>query len=391
MRNSLGIPVLVSSEGHNIMLERIALGAGTHNEAWLQALIHERPELLPVSRIEPAFGELVPIAREVPCGHGYIDNLYLTPVGDIVLVETKLWNNGEARREVVAQALDYVSALTSMGYDAFEAAIGKGSGLGARSLYAMVAERHDALPQSEFIDAVSANLARGRMLVIALGDGIRREARLLADLLQSHAGAHFTFALVELAIWRDAGSGDLVVVPHTLAQTVMIERGIVSIEHGRPIVKPAPARAREARTLSETMFHEEITKRDPSLPAALRAFLREVEPLGIYPELKASLNLKVDLADAARPLNLGYITKTGKLWTDSVIKVAPEEAALRYLRTLADLIGGKVATQASIYLSTDGGAAPFVDALLPRHRAGWVGAIRTLLSDMARHHERAPD
>lgn len=70
MRNSLGIPVLVSSEGHNIMLERIALGAGTHNEAWLQALIHERPELLPVSRIEPAFGELVPIAREVPCGHG---------------------------------------------------------------------------------------------------------------------------------------------------------------------------------------------------------------------------------------------------------------------------------------------------------------------------------
>ena len=30
------------------------------------------------------------------------------------------------------------------------------------------------------------------MLVIALGDGIRAEAELLADLLQSHAGAHST-------------------------------------------------------------------------------------------------------------------------------------------------------------------------------------------------------
>jgi len=41
---------------------------------------------------------LVAGAREVP-DHGSIDNLYLTPAGDIVLVETKLWRNGQMRRD----------------------------------------------------------------------------------------------------------------------------------------------------------------------------------------------------------------------------------------------------------------------------------------------------
>lgn len=89
------------------------LGAGTHDEAWLQALIFAHPELLPISRIEPGFGAAVPVAREVACGHAYIDNLYLTPSGEIILAETKLWRNVQARREVVAQALAYVAALAS--------------------------------------------------------------------------------------------------------------------------------------------------------------------------------------------------------------------------------------------------------------------------------------
>src|SRR3546814_19642266 len=61
----------------------------------------------------------------------------------------------------------------------------------------------EALDEAEFIDAVSLNLRLGRMLAIVLGDGIRTETEALCDLLQSHAGAHFTFALVELATWQN--------------------------------------------------------------------------------------------------------------------------------------------------------------------------------------------
>ena len=106
MIRALGFPVLIDNSGSKIALERIYLGVGNHNEKWLQELIHAHPGILPMVDIEPGFGMLIPAALEVPCPHGKIDNLFLTPSGDIVFVETKLWRNTEIRREVVAQTLD---------------------------------------------------------------------------------------------------------------------------------------------------------------------------------------------------------------------------------------------------------------------------------------------
>src|SRR3546814_15736991 len=77
------------------------------------------------------------------------------------------------RREVVAQALDYVAALSRMGYEAFETAVTRGQQAPTR-LYDLVHGHPEALDEAEFIDAVSLNLRLGRMLAIVLGDGIRR-------------------------------------------------------------------------------------------------------------------------------------------------------------------------------------------------------------------------
>lgn len=74
-------------------------------EKWLQDLIHDNPELLPIEEIEPGFGRPVAVCRELATKHGFIDNLLITPEGNIVVVEVKLWRNPEARRAVVAQAL----------------------------------------------------------------------------------------------------------------------------------------------------------------------------------------------------------------------------------------------------------------------------------------------
>jgi hypothetical protein len=391
MKRSLGTPAILSASGPPKVFERIQLGDGNYNEAWLQQLIFDRPGLIPVAQIEPAFGELVAVAREVPCGHGFIDNLYVTPAGEIVLVETKLWRNVQARREVVAQALDYVAALMGISFESFEAAVGAGEGFIAESLYALVAGRPGALAEAHFIDAVATNLGRGRMLVIALGDGIRKEAEALASLLQSHAGAHFTFALVELATWLNPATGDILVVPNTLAQTIMIERGIVIVQNGQATVLPMPpAQIAKAQSISEAMFYEEIARRDPALPQAIKAFLAEVEPLGVYADLKASLNLKIDLGDAPRSHNLGYIAKNGQLWTHPLAATVPEPLALRYNETLAALIGGRVATHSGIYLSTNGKSAPMVGELVPTHAREWIEAIRVLVVELSERQAEQP-
>ena len=69
------------------------------DEAWLQRLIMRHPSLLPVDQIEPAFNTLIPVCLELPTRSGYLDNLLVTPAGDLALVECKLsaQPGGEAR------------------------------------------------------------------------------------------------------------------------------------------------------------------------------------------------------------------------------------------------------------------------------------------------------
>lgn len=368
------MPVLVDGMGARSPLQRIYLGSGNHNENWLQALIQDHPEILPMAEIEPGFGTLVAAAREVPCGHGLIDNLYLTASGEIVLVETKLWRNNEIRREVVAQALDYVSALTAMSFEDFQLAVSRGDGAPKR-LYELVADDPDALDEAGFIDAVTANLRRGRMVVLVLGDGIRSETEALAQLLQGHAGAHFTFALVELATWRDRDGG-ILAIPNTLARTVLIERGIVRLESTGIRIDPVPPEARpRARSLSMRDFMGLMAERDPALPRAIDSLLDALEPLGIYPDLKGTLSFKAEFPELPRPVNFGYIDRQGRFWTDQLAAKVPEPIWRPYLETLAALIGGKVSEERSIAVTARNGSAPMIEQFLPAHHDAMVGAM----------------
>ncbi len=383
MARSQAIPVLVGADNSKVALERVRLGAGLHDENWLQDLIHHHPEIIPMGDIEPGLGELVAAAREIPCRHGFIDNLYITPVGDIVLVETKLWRNAQMRREVVAQALDYVAALTAMDYDTFEAIVTKAQH-GPQRLYDLVADHPEALHEPDFIDAVSLNLMRGRMVVLVLGDGIRRETEALSSLLQSHAGAHFTFALVELAAWRKAND-DILAVPNTLAKTVMIERGIVRIEDGKVEIDPAPVEARpKPQSITMSDFLEKMAERQAGLPAAIGAFLDAIEPLGVYPDLKSSLNIKIDLPEREKPVNFGYIQKNGQLKTNPISWFGtPERVWRSYNETLAALIDGQAVTGEENYVSVDGKSAPRIEQLLPAHHHAWVAAIKRVIQDLS--------
>lgn len=393
MKKTYGTPAIIAPNATTAaLLERIVLGAGIFDEDWLQKLIFDHPTLLPVHDIEPGFGDIVAVAREVPCGHGFIDNLYLTPTGDIVIVETKLWRNVQARREVVAQTLDYVAALTRLDYAAFEAAVRQGLRATGEpdTLYDHVKGLGDEAEEARFVDAVAQNLKRGRMLALVVGDGIRQEAEALGGLLQSHAGAHFTFALVELATWRDPANGALIVLPGTLAQTVMIERGIVVVAGGTATILATPAKAEsKAHSITESMFFEELTAINAALPQAIADFLTLVEPLGVYAEFKASLNLKAQLADLPRPISFGYIQRNGQLWTDPAANSAPADLARAYNQTLADLIGGQVSPHKSMSVTTNGRTGPRIDALLPAHAQGWANAIRDLLAGIERRNREA--
>jgi hypothetical protein len=59
-------------------------GEGAHDELWLQTLVHNNATVLPLAEIEPASTSAVPVCTELRLSSGYLDNLLVTPLCDII-------------------------------------------------------------------------------------------------------------------------------------------------------------------------------------------------------------------------------------------------------------------------------------------------------------------
>ena len=179
-----GLPLIVGNFADytaqgltRIRLEKAKTGG--YDERWLQKLVSRYPSLLPIEQIEPALTPAIPVCMELPLRSGYVDNVYATPDGDLIIGETKLFRDPEARREVIGQIIDYAKDLSRLSYEELNAAILRAEapdGNGGRpsdGLYGAIASSTgEDLIEEQFIDAVSRNLERGRFLLIVIGDGI---------------------------------------------------------------------------------------------------------------------------------------------------------------------------------------------------------------------------
>lgn len=232
-----GNPILLKADGSTTRPKRISFTEKTFEEGWLQELIRANPELLPVAEIEPDFAPLVSVGREVATAAGPIDNLFLSPQGYLTIVETKLWRNPEARREVVGQIIDYATDVSRWSFNELELRVRaynkqfRGSDLGVIDSLRQ-AEHIEEADESSIIDMISSNLARGRFLLLVVGDGIRESVEAMAEFLQKTPQLYFTLALVELQIYEmGRGEGKLqLVIPHIVARTREITRAVVRIE-----------------------------------------------------------------------------------------------------------------------------------------------------------------
>lgn len=227
--------VLIGPEGASRALQPVRLqlsaAAGGYDEAWLRDLLFAHPEAVPVEEIDPAFGPLVPVCTELDLrGAGSADALFLNALGMPTLVECKLWRNPEARREVVGQILDYARALRRWTYADLQREAARSRRQQGFDLHAYMREAggQSELDQSAFVDNVTRNLARGRVLLLVLGDGIREGVEAIADYIQGTTGLHFTFGLVEAQVF-DLGGGQRIVQPRVLARTLIVNRTVVDL------------------------------------------------------------------------------------------------------------------------------------------------------------------
>jgi hypothetical protein len=395
-----GLPLIVDnfSAGSARGLRRVRFeksnGEG-YSERWIQKLVSQYPNVLPIEQIEPALTPVVPICMELPLASGYVDNLFATPDGDLIVGETKLYRNPEARREVVAQIIDYAKDFSALSYEKLSESIRKAEapngngGHPAASLYETVASfgGGQELIEERFIDAVSRNLERGRFLLLVIGDGIQQGTENIAAFLQQHAGMHFTFGLVELAVFELPGDmGGYLVQPRVIAKTRNIDRGIVTIENGKIIARPPAAKTAltgAVSSISEEKFYEGLARNFPTVIPRLMEFTRQLEPLGVTTDFGKDSMILRWRPDEKRAWNLGTIRTVGKVETDWLNQqtdlVGLLELSHAYLRRIADSVPGAYVKEhdrrTSWYVAKKGGTYVTIDALMA-HADDWLIAIR---------------
>ncbi|WP_200344585.1 hypothetical protein [Rhodovibrio sodomensis] len=372
-------------------LERISLVRGnrqaTYDEAWLQDMLFRHPDILPVRDLEPGFGDLVPICRELPTNSGSCDNLYLTAEGDIVLAECKLWRNPESRREVLSQVIDYARDLASWSYEDLERAAR--NGLGSRvfadsRLVDVISDDLDEETAARRIGAISRNLRLGRMLLLVVGDGINEQVERLGEMLQAHAGLHYGLGLVEVRLFQD-GDGGVLAVPNIVARTVNIERGIVTLADGALRVDEPASSASAAggrgygKTLSLEKVIEHISDNTRIHRADLSAFLDRARDIGVVPDPgKGALDLRYDLPTGTR-------IKVGAIQTNGNVTLADNHKLIEghdirdldevYVKEVASLVDGEVLDRKSgRTVQRDGHLLDIGEYI--EHGEEWIEAIK---------------
>lgn len=263
----------------------------------MQRLLHEHPEVLPVQEIEAGFAPLIPVGREISVAAGSIDNLFVSPEGYLTLVETKLWRNPEARREVVGQILDYAKDLARWSYTDLDRRIRELATGSAAGLVDTVKKYYplDETEERNFIDNVSKNLGRGRLLLLIVGDGIRESVEEMVEYLSRSPQLYFTLALIELQVFQ---VGDdprrRLVIPQLVTRTREITRAIVRVEGVQPeqvalkietdldAEPPRSPASGSRRLLTAEEFFEQLQKnKGPEAVTFAQRLIRDCEALGL--------------------------------------------------------------------------------------------------------------
>jgi hypothetical protein len=351
-------PYLINNveEGKGIRLEHLDPRQKMFDEKWLQDLLIRYPDLLPTGEIESIFHPLVVIGREIPVMTGRIDLLYMSTRGYPVMVETKLWRNPEAKREVVAQALEMAIAFSKWDFEYLEEQAGSyaskltGKKVSLRSL--LEENPADAeLDYGAFRDSVERNLEMGRFLIAIVGDKIRSSSLEILTELNKYPALGFRMAMIELECFSVGGERDesLLIVPRIAKKTEIMERPVMGVRmtrDGKPVVKVevprVPGKAKPI-TLTEHAFWEMLKEKAPGSYQKARDLcekLREDPFIEILPGVNG-LRFRKTLEQSNQRVSLFFIT------TDSLVHVklqAPRQqfASLGFDVKIVDKFGARV-------------------------------------------------
>ena len=250
-KSAHGNPILIKNNSVNI-LNRV----NPFVEKDLQDIIFGHPECIPISDLDESYNPLIPVCKELSTNAGPLDIFMITPNGDLVVIETKLWANPESRRKVVAQILDYAKEMSKWSYSDLQREVNRNLKTKGNHLYDIVLNTsHDTtLNETDFVDAVSRNLRNGKFMLIIAGDGIREGAKNLTEFINQAGNLNFSLAMIELPIF-ETPNGETLILPRTVVKTIEIQKINIEIPEGFSIVSNFDQNLQ--KTLLDNEFRDE--------------------------------------------------------------------------------------------------------------------------------------
>ena len=185
---AFGTPLLLSGDMSGTLLSRVALqhdSAEMYQECMLQEVIDRWPKILPIHDFYPNVEGLCSLGREIPVpvadgAEGFIDNLLVTDNAHLLIVETKLWRNPEAVRDVIAQILQYAMAVSQLSLGEFENRLRRGDAESKRlepdeNVYQRACTSFQRRAD-DFEDVFDRLRRNGEILLLIVADSIRSSA-----------------------------------------------------------------------------------------------------------------------------------------------------------------------------------------------------------------------
>jgi hypothetical protein len=164
------------------------------DEAQLQKMLYDSPELVPIKNDD----EVAVFIREAGLpGSGSTDLIGVDSQGNILIVETKLARNQEARRRVVGQILEYGAFLWRMSFDDFDEFFVRRRG---KSVLALLAEQKPEMAIDEVRETVRRNLSDGKFHLLIAVDQINSELERIISYF-SECGGGIQLEALELELY----------------------------------------------------------------------------------------------------------------------------------------------------------------------------------------------
>lgn len=158
------------------------------DEAHLQKLLYENPELIPIEDLgEDARAPKVVIREAGLPGSGNTDLIALDEAGGITVIECKLATNPEVKRKVIGQVLEYAAYLWRMPYEELDAITRRREGKSLIELMsaALDEETRARWAADDFRTAIAESLQSGSLRLIVAVDSLNDELRRTVEYLNS--------------------------------------------------------------------------------------------------------------------------------------------------------------------------------------------------------------